>query len=200
MRESQLIEEEVDECGPYYWPVIEDTIRESGFYTESFLTNEGCDSIFELDIILHPEYIIPDTILAVNAYTWAINNTSYTESGIYRLDFTTKNLCDSVHLLILTIDTESDIIFPNIISNNDINNTLTAYGSTIENIISLNVYDRWGNLISQKENISPNEPSLGWDGTYQGKKVLTGVYAFSCTLQLKDGTQITEYGDITVLH
>ena len=74
----------------------------------------------------------------------------------------------------------NEIFFPNVISRNGINTNFTVYGKTIEIIESLSVYDKWGNQIYSKKAVVPNEPNLGWDGSFNGKKVISGVYVFVC--------------------
>ena len=44
--------------------------------------------------------------------------------------------------------------------------------------ITLRFYDRWGNLMFINENFVPNQPSLGWDGRFNGKPVVPGVFVY----------------------
>ena len=57
------------------------------------------------------------------------------------------------------------------------------------------IFNRWGNLVFEF-----TDPDLGWDGTYHGKQVDTGVYYYVVTATGSDGVKYKKRGDITVLH
>ena len=56
------------------------------------------------------------------------------------------------------------------------------------------IYDRWGNRILQS-----SEPGFTWDGTFNGEKVNSGVYAYFYEVTLYDGTMERHQGNITVI-
>jgi hypothetical protein len=47
--------------------------------------------------------------------------------------------------------------------------------------------------------ILPNDPLLGWDGSFKGKDMNPAVFAYIATVELINGTQINRKGDITLL-
>ena len=100
----------------------------------------------------------------------------------------------------LTIKNNTDIFFPNIISPDGANGFFTGYSSNSSvTIASLSIYDRWGNLMFAKENFPANDPQQGWDGQFQGKAVVQGVYTWLAIARLKDGGLETFVGDVTVV-
>ena len=48
-------------------------------------------------------------------------------------------------------------------------------------------------------NFQPNDPALGWDGTFLGSPVLSGVYTWTAVLKYIDGFEQMVSGDITVI-
>lgn len=56
------------------------------------------------------------------------------------------------------------------------------------------IYNRWGNLIKEF-----TDPSDGWDGTYRGKLVNTGVYFYVIRAEGSDGKKYKLSGDINIL-
>ena len=56
------------------------------------------------------------------------------------------------------------------------------------------IYNRWGNLVYEY-----TDPDGGWDGTYRGKLVDTGVYYYVVTALGSDGVRYKKRGDITIL-
>ena len=185
-------------CAKYLWPLSNQTYTQSGQHSITLRTSQGCDSIITLDVTIHPEFEYRDTILTNEPYLWPINNTTYETSGIYTETFSTDVSCDSIHYLYLTISIDTDIHVPNIISPDGPNSQFTFYGSSISIIQDLSVYDRWGNQVFHRKSFPPNDPTQGWNGTYQSKNLTPGVYTYSALLVLTDGTTIAKYGDITI--
>lgn len=56
------------------------------------------------------------------------------------------------------------------------------------------IYNRWGVLIKEF-----TDPSDGWDGTYRGKLVSTGVYFYVIQATGSDGKKYKKSGDINIL-
>ena len=56
------------------------------------------------------------------------------------------------------------------------------------------IYNRWGNLVYEY-----TDPDGGWDGTYRGKIVDTGVYYYVITALGSDGKKYRKRGDISIL-
>lgn len=57
------------------------------------------------------------------------------------------------------------------------------------------IYNRWGNLVYEF-----TDPDEGWDGTYKGQYVDTGVYFYVITATGSDGKKYERHGDINVLN
>lgn len=69
----------------------------------------------------------------------------------------------------------------------------------IEIIQQVQIYNRFGDLIFDKQNIAPNIPFLGWDGTYDLHQVPSGVYIYTIKALNNNGQEINISGDITLL-
>ena len=61
------------------------------------------------------------------------------------------------------------------------------------------VYDRWGNLIYQNNNIAPGLVDILWDGTFKGNIVAAGMYTWIAKVQYIDSEVIDYRGSITVI-
>ncbi|MCP4441075.1 MAG: gliding motility-associated C-terminal domain-containing protein, partial [Aureispira sp.] len=61
------------------------------------------------------------------------------------------------------------------------------------------VYDRWGELIFEGTGLSINDASTGWDGTFKGKPMNSGLYAWYAEVEFADGHVEVIKGDITLL-
>lgn len=92
---------------------------------------------------------------------------------------------------------ESQLQCPNIFSpgnHDDINDVWkVSYKSIVE--FHCWIYNRWGNLIKEF-----TDPADGWDGTYRGKQVGTGVYFYVIRAKGSDGKEYKLNGDINILN
>jgi hypothetical protein len=61
------------------------------------------------------------------------------------------------------------------------------------------VYDRWGNLIYQKNNSALGLVDILWEGTFNGNKVASGIYTWLAKVNYIDGAVINYRGSITVM-
>ena len=97
-----------------------------------------------------------------------------------------------------------ELYVPNIFSpNGDMNNDyLCLYGSCVTKVV-YTVYDRWGELVFETESTvnleTGNHQEVCWDGTYRGKPLNSGVFAYKLYAELFDGEIIEESGNITLV-
>lgn len=90
-----------------------------------------------------------------------------------------------------------EVFVPNAFSpNNDGVNDVLHVKTNCFNQILFKIYNRWGELVFQSD-----DPSIGWDGTYQGKPMDTGVFVYYIEGNLKDKerTLISQKGNITLV-
>ena len=93
-----------------------------------------------------------------------------------------------------------DVIFPNIITPNGDNTNDRFYikSKDVETVISMKIFDRWGEKVFDAENFPPRDPSYGWDGKFNEQKVVPGVFAFTVEVLFVNGERETFSGDVTV--
>ncbi len=69
----------------------------------------------------------------------------------------------------------------------------------VEKINFLKIFDRWGNLIYERNNFPVANGSAGWDGTYNGKMLDAGVYLYYFEVEFIDGSVEVFSGDVTLV-
>ena len=89
-------------CDTYTWNGIKYTL--SGDYEQTFVTEQGCDSIVTLFLTINKSYETGFGEQAETSYTW--QGTTYTESGDYTKTLQTVAGCDSIVTLHLTIGSD----------------------------------------------------------------------------------------------
>ena len=82
------------------------------------------------------------------------------ESTTYELQITDENGCQETDQLNIFLSKESDIYYPNAFSPNGdgTNDYFTIFSKkSIENIQTLKIFNRWGSLVFERDNFSPNK-------------------------------------------
>ena len=128
-----------------------------------------------------------------------IDATNGLPAGRYTLIVEDEIGC-STSASILTIQKHCTVYVPNMFdpSSTGVDGTFglgVPAGSNFT-IASFQIYDRWGNLLYNQENIDPLTFKDWWDGSYKGKQVAQGVYVYYIQL---DGESTKLTGTITVV-
>ena len=159
------------------------------FLAETDLINHIDWKIYELNFVPEKDF---NFILFEVFYE---EPTLFSYNGNILLDALSPiNKCD--------IPDQGIIYFPTAFSpNNDgVNDFFTGFSGN-ENVIitSLEIFDRWGNMVFLAEKIKANHIESGWDGYFNGKLVDPGVYVFLAEIiDSEFGTFQTE-GTVSIL-
>jgi len=124
------------------------------------------------------------------------------DNTIYTVTVTDANGCQATDDVLVTLSKKRPIYIPNAISpNNDgRNDSFIAYGGPAADLIeSLKIFDRWGDLIFEGQDLALNNLGDGWDGRINGRIVNNGVYVYVVDIRFIDGVVETFSGDVTVI-
>ena len=132
-------------------------------------------------------------------YIWSTGDTTRTvdvfTGGTYAVEIA-LGPC-TIHDSVVVEGNELTLFAPNTFTpdGDGINDRFRPIGEHIGNL-SLLVFDRWGELV-----YTSNDPSVSWDGTFNGSAVPTGVYAYSIEYRnICSGTgRIRQFGHVLVL-
>jgi gliding motility-associated-like protein len=120
----------------------------------------------------------------------------------YSVTVSTHDGCTDEDEMTLFIERNNDIFIPNIFTPNGdgINDEIVISGGRdVERIISFLIYDRWGNVVFEGNDFSPNDSSISWDGTFENERMNPGVFAYRIIIDLAGGQQTIVFGDITLI-
>lgn len=158
------------------------------------------------DIMLYSE--------AGGDYTWSPENgvaCTTCDSTIvippYSIDYVMtsvdENGCVASDLVAVTVlpDLPNDLFIPNTFTPNgdNLNDLFFVYGSNLQTIVSLEIFDRWGAVVFRGDNLDATIPGQGWDGSYQGKQANNGVYAYMIEVEFENGQRMNTAGNITLI-
>ena len=110
--------------------------------------------------------------------------------------------CSATDQVSIVVDKVRDVYFPNAFSPNDdgINDLFfIGAGKSVSQITSLQIFSRWGELVFDGKNMSPNDPLPGWDGKFNGQKMDTGVFLWEAEIEFIDGELISFNGDLVLI-
>lgn len=86
--------------------------------------------------------------------------------------------CEIQDVVSIEVNSRSNIYVPSAFSPNGdgINDTFTVFGDVgISKIHSIQILDRWGNLVFAQDDFEANQEYLGWDGTFKGRPSSPGL-------------------------
>ena len=112
------------------------------------------------------------------------------------------NGCMTTANLMLDIDEEYRVYIPNVFSpNNDgPNDKFTVYANDeVEEVVLLEIFDRWGNKVFVNETFPPNEPNYGWNGEFKNKMMNPAVFAYRAVVRFSNGEEHDYKGDVTLI-
>ncbi len=123
------------------------------------------------------------------------------ETTTYQLTAISNDGCETTETITVNIAKERDVFVPNIFSPNGdgLNDRLTIFGGPeVEQIQMVRIFSRWGELLFERNNFSPNDPLIGWDGRFRGRKVPSGTYIWIAKVDFIDGVAIEYSGDVII--
>lgn len=85
---------------------------------------------------------------------------------------------------------------PNGDGNNDL---LLVHGQQGVLVVSMRVYDRWGELVYEGRDFPINDPGTGWDGTFRGDALNPGVFVWVLEVEFADGVREVYRGNTTLI-
>lgn len=170
----------------------------TGLHRDTFISVDLCDSIVTVQLNVIGR--IRDTVSAriFEGESYPVGTRHFKEEGEHNATLVSSLGCDS--LVTLNLDFYK-VYFPNAFSpNNDgINDTFNVFGqSDLIDLQSLKIFDRWGALLYDGQNILPNS-STGWDGQFRSKPLENGVYTYIAILLMEDGITRQVSGAVTLI-
>ncbi|TVR87784.1 MAG: gliding motility-associated C-terminal domain-containing protein [Saprospirales bacterium] len=112
------------------------------------------------------------------------------------------NGCSASDQITVSVIFNRNVYIPNAFSPNDdgVNDAFIVYGEQdLFEVEKLRVFDRWGNKVFERENIQPNDPEAGWDGTFRGEKMNPGIYVYHLRVRYIDGEVRDFSGDVMLI-
>lgn len=162
---------------------------------ETFTFNTAINNVILDEIIWTPDEDF-DCMECLNPSFIPLNTGSYT------LVVTSEDDCVDTDSITITVNKFRKFFAPTGFSpdQDGFNDYFTLYGSSeVAMIQKLTLFNRWGAVIFEGNELNSGIDTEGWDGTFNGKKVNPGVYAWIADILFIDGELISYSGDVTVV-
>ena len=122
----------------------------------------------------------------------------YSDTAYYDVSLIAMNdigCTDTVKQGPLMVINNANYFIPNAFTpdNNGTNDVFYVYGPSLKTV-HLRVFDRWGEMVFES-----TEQHDGWDGTYHGKPLNTGVFMYIAEMETLTGKQLFAKGDVTLI-
>jgi gliding motility-associated-like protein len=120
----------------------------------------------------------------------------------YTVVVTDTNSCtasDSIY--IKTICNDNNYFLPNTFSPNGdgVNDWFYPRGTSLYNIQSMTVFNRWGQMVFQRKDFPANAETMGWDGTFNGKPAPSDAYVYIVEVICDNAQVVILHGSVTLL-
>ena len=94
------------------------------------------------------------------------------------------------------------VYIPNVFkpSSDQLNSHFTVYADKdVERVELMQIYDRWGSLIFERQHFQASEASIGWDGRTTSGEVSIGVYVYVVKVRFVNGLSVLYKGNVAVI-
>lgn len=121
---------------------------------------------------------------------------------VYTVLATDDNGCrDTATVQVIVLCQGANVFVPNTFSPNGdgSNDVFYVRGKGLDRVKSLRVYSRWGETVFERVNFAVNDPSVGWNGTYKGKKLGPDVYVYQVDVLCDNGETIRFEGSVSLI-
>ncbi|MCX6316062.1 MAG: PKD domain-containing protein [Bacteroidetes bacterium] len=104
-------------------------------------------------------------------------------------------------ILVVVICKNANLFIPNTFSPNKdgSNDVFYPRGRGLERVKTLRIFNRWGEVVFEKRDFPVNDPTVGWDGTFKGKRPQADVYVYQAEVFCDNGDIIRLNGNIALV-
>jgi len=124
------------------------------------------------------------------------------QTTTYTVEVSNPGQChakDEVNVIV-TCD-GNNVFVPNTFSPNGdgMNDVFYPRGTGLFRIKSMKLFNRWGQMVFQKNDIKANDVNAGWNGTLSGQPLSSDVYVYIIEVLCDNNSSMILKGDVTLL-
>ncbi len=102
---------------------------------------------------------------------------------------------------IFVVCDNANVFIPNTFSPNGdgANDIFYPRGTGLFSIKALRIFNRWGEIVYEKNNFRPNDISSGWNGTYKGVKLNPDVFVYTLDIICDNSSILSFKGNVALI-
>jgi gliding motility-associated-like protein len=124
------------------------------------------------------------------------------ENIVFTVKATSKDGCETMVRVQVEVEKRRSFTMANIFTpdKDGANDRLTYVADTdVERVEWIAIYDRWGSRVFYREDLPIGIAELAWDGTINGRDLMSGVYTWTSRVRYIDGIVKTHSGTISLI-
>ncbi len=124
------------------------------------------------------------------------------DNKTYRLRVTNNGGCSSSDNINIIVTCDGGSVFiPNTFSPNGdgANDVFYVRGKGVYSVQSIRIFNRWGNLVFEKRDVTPNDPTQGWNGMVNGQKASADSYTYLVEVRCTNSQLLKYSGTISLI-
>lgn len=110
--------------------------------------------------------------------------------------------CSTRDSILVKVLKDRKVFIPTAFSPNGdgVNDRFFIHSKRPVEVMSLQIFDRWGDLLFQAKDTSTNDPAQGWDGRARGQGLNDGVFYYIASIRFLDNEVVNYQGQVVLLH
>ncbi len=124
------------------------------------------------------------------------------ETTLYTAEATNAGGCKAKdNVTVYVVCNGANIFIPNTFTPNGdgVNDIFYPRGSGLFRIKTLRVFNRWGEVVYEKNDFMPNDAAAGWNGTFKGRVLTPDVYVYTVDVLCDNNSVLTLKGNVALL-
>ncbi|MBI5915119.1 MAG: T9SS type B sorting domain-containing protein, partial [Bacteroidetes bacterium] len=112
------------------------------------------------------------------------------------------NGCEASDELTIFVENNNSVYAPTAFSPNGdaVNDLFRLYsGPTVVRIKTFYVFDRWGEMVYRYQDFDTSDPSIGWDGSFDGKPMNPAMFVWFAEVEFIDGSMKVLEGEVSLI-
>ncbi len=104
-------------------------------------------------------------------------------------------------LTVFVVCNGANVFIPNTFSPNGdgMNDVFYPRGTGLFRIKTFRIFNRWGEVVYEKNAFMPNDASAGWNGTHNGQKLTPDVYVYTLEILCDNNSTLTFKGNVALI-
>jgi gliding motility-associated-like protein len=120
----------------------------------------------------------------------------------YALQVETVYGCKGSDSICINVFCENTQVFiPNAFTpdGDGLNDILMVRGTGIKMVKQFTIFNRWGQVVFERQNFMPNDPAFGWNGYVNGVKASPDVFVYIADVVCENDTHFAYKGNVTII-